>query len=106
VGSLPISGAINIATIKSYVGNFASQSVSVIDGTTNSVEATLPVETPLSIAGDPATNQIYAGDQKGIIVIIDGATNATTPVVPGGAINAIALNPVDDSYYAIPLIQN
>jgi YVTN family beta-propeller protein len=65
-----------------YVANTHSNSVTVIDGTNNSVAATVQAGNgPYAIAVDTAANRIYltniAGDH---LTVIDGRTLTATPV--------------------------
>src|SRR5262249_39143498 len=56
VGTMPIALAVNSADNRIYVANFRGASLSVIDGDSDSVVATLPVgERPYAVAVNPAT---------------------------------------------------
>ena len=47
-----------------YVANQGSNTVSVLNGRTNEVIATIPVGTlPIDIVGNPATNRLYVVNQ-------------------------------------------
>ena len=50
-----------IRRVRVYVGNFGSNTVSVIDGITNTVIATVPVVfSPFDLAVNEVTNRIYS----------------------------------------------
>jgi len=109
VGSLPSAIAVNPVTNMVYVTNAGStdeisNTVSVIDGATNTVVATLTVgTTPGAIAVNPVTNQVYVVNQSdNTVTVIDGATNkvVATPSV-GNAPIAIAVNPVTNQVYVV-----
>ncbi len=64
IATLPADGggglAVNPTTTRIYALSYNNQSVTVIDGTTNNVVATVPVEWGVnSIAVNPTTNRIY-----------------------------------------------
>jgi YVTN family beta-propeller protein len=101
VGSDPIAIAVNSATNKVYVANLGSDTVSVIDGATDTVTATVKVgEIPYMLAANPVTNNIYVSRTLGNFMdVIDGATNTTTPLGPRMQADAIAVNPVTNKIY-------
>jgi len=61
--------------------------VSVIDGATNTVVATVLVgANPAGVGVNPTTNRIYvANELSGTVSVIDGATNTVVATVPVGA---------------------
>ena len=62
VGLDPLGVAVNPTTNRVYVANGNSNTVSVIDGATNTLVATVPVQSaPETLAVNPSTNRIYAG---------------------------------------------
>jgi YVTN family beta-propeller protein len=77
---------VNPVTNRIYVANFDSGNVTVIDGATNVVTATLAAGGG-ALAINPVTNKIYLASNSGIgnVVIIDGATNTST-AVPAGSL--------------------
>ncbi len=104
--------AVNILTNKVYVAScntLVAPSpcfVTVIDGKTNKVTASVPVTTILNgfLAGitvNPVTNKIYVSDNTDEqIVIIDGATNAVTGTINlGVAPWGLAINPINNKLY-------
>lgn len=66
-------------------------SVSVINGSSNVVVATIPVgPSPYGVGVDPRTNRVYVANSAGTsnsssISVIDGATNTVTATVPAPA---------------------
>jgi YVTN family beta-propeller protein len=60
-----------------YVSNRHSNTISVINGTTNKVENTIEVgSAPYYIDGNPITNKIYVANYgSNTVSVIDGATN-------------------------------
>lgn len=76
-----------------YIANQGSNNVSVIDGNTNTVTATIPVGTqPSGIAVNPLTRRIYVANlaDNNVSVIEDDPVIATIPV--GTAPRAVAVN--------------
>ncbi len=88
VGSAPVGVAVNATSSKIYVANSGSNNISVIDGTSNSVVATITdpnAVSPVAVAVNPTTNTIYvANSQSNNLSVIDGATNTVTATVPVG----------------------
>ena len=87
VGSAPVSVAVNADNGIAYVANAGDGTVSVIDGSSDSVVARVPVGShPYSIAVDSATGKVYVthtySDQ---LSILDGATNTATDLKTGGS---------------------
>ena len=83
VGNGPVAAAVNPNTNKVYVANQGSDSVSVIDGTTNTVVSTVAlsatangVRGPRAITIDTAANLIYVADEASQdLAVIDGGTD-------------------------------
>jgi YVTN family beta-propeller protein len=63
-----------------YVTNHLSNTLSVIDGKTNKVSATIAIgKSPVGIAVNPVTNKIYATNiQSSTVSVIDGRVNKIT----------------------------
>jgi YVTN family beta-propeller protein len=127
VGNYPNGVAVNSVTNKIYVVNYcgnqfgcnatpAPGTVSVIDGATNTVTATVTVGVgPAIVLVDQATNKIWAfnscgstlscditGDNSHVIASvtqIDGATLATATANTGQGSGAMALNSVANKAY-------
>lgn len=101
-GSFPQAVAINSVTNTIYVANRNSNSVTVVDGATDSVVTTITVGTgPNAIAVNPVTNVIYTANYTaGTVTVIDGASNTVTATVTvGTSPRAIAVNPVTNKTY-------
>jgi YVTN family beta-propeller protein len=88
VGSYPVGIEVNPATNRVYVPNAGANTLSVIDGNTNSALATLPTgELPCAIAANPYTNRIYVANlNSNDVTVIDGATNTIVTTVPVGTL--------------------
>jgi YVTN family beta-propeller protein len=92
LASLPTYVAVNPTTNMIYVGNVDSNNVTVINGATNMVVATVPVggavgATPRGLVVNPVTNTIYALSYEdssfatsSYVTVINGAANTTTTV--------------------------
>jgi YVTN family beta-propeller protein len=64
------------------------------------VTATVPVgNSPIAIAVNAVTNQIYVANGGGTVTVIDGTTNATTTVTVGAVAVGIAANSVTNKIY-------
>lgn len=118
VGDYPASVVVNPAANTVYVGNLQSRSTSVIDGTDNTVIATISGAGSGAGPGivsvlDSATGTIYGYTQfktppvytKNVLTAIDCATNQATEVfepasVPSGG--ALAVNAVTGKIYMAP----
>src|SRR5271157_1009853 len=79
VGMGPREVAVNSVTNKIYVANFGNGSgntVTVIDGATNSAGPDIVVGLPAALAVNSVTNKIYVtnSDINGKVTVIDGAT--------------------------------
>jgi RHS repeat-associated protein len=94
--------AVNPSTNRIYVTNNSSDNVSVIDGATNTVVATVPVgDAPVGVAVNPSTNRIYVANyDDDTVTVIDGATNAVVATVPVGVEPyGAGVNPTTDRTY-------
>src|SRR5581483_6117175 len=74
-----------------YVADFVDDNVSVIDETTRTVTATVPVGAePVGVAADPTTHTVYVTNTGGAtdavggntVAVIDGITNTVTATIP------------------------
>jgi hypothetical protein len=95
--------AVNETTGRAYVANHDSNNVTVIDGKSRSVAATVQAGAgPEGIAVNPATNRVYvanAGDST--VTVIDGATNRVVATVrSGGYSQAVAVLGAANRVYA------
>jgi YVTN family beta-propeller protein len=87
VGDDPLAIAVNSTSDRVYVLNTTSGTVSVLDGKTDTVVATVNVgKWPYVLAANPAENKVYVSNIfRNAITIIDGATNTTKTVNAGSA---------------------
>ena len=115
VGSSPFGVGVNPATNRIYISNFLSNTISVIDGTTDAVIATVPVgRGPFGVDVNPTTSRIYVAnsatvlDANGVpistVSVIDGATNTVAATVPvSGGLNpstkGVGVNPTTNRIY-------
>ncbi|MBI3604658.1 MAG: Ig-like domain repeat protein [Nitrospirae bacterium] len=99
VGQGPAAIVVNPQTNMIYVANmnWPTNSVTVIDGATNQVSATVSVgRWPVALAINSETNQIYVG---GGACIIDGATNQLTASSIYCDSPAVAVSPLTGQAY-------
>src|SRR5262249_52732578 len=106
VGQAPARAAIDPRTDTVYVANFDDNTVSVINGQTNTVTATIPVgSTPIGIAADPRTNRIYVSNlNDNTVSVINGQTNTVVATIDmGSGVSALqdAVNPRINKVYVI-----
>lgn len=92
----PVDVAVNSATNRIYVASNGDginpSTVTVIDGTTNLVIATVTVGPyPCAIVANPISNKIYVSDGTHSMTIIDGASNATQNISVSGGSSVCAL---------------
>jgi YVTN family beta-propeller protein len=104
VGKAPSAVAINSLTNTIYVADRDSGDVAVIDGTTDTLTAQIPVPqtaSPISLAVNPTTNEIYVGTDALAFAVIDGATQKVTTVDPFllGGPASIAVSPLSNRVY-------
>jgi YVTN family beta-propeller protein len=109
VNSYPIGVAVNPSTNKIYVANEFSNTVSIIDGSTDKVDATIKVGSfPYGIDVNPLNNRIYTSNRgSGTVSVIDGSTNiqiANTSV--GKSPIGVAVNPSTSLIYVINIESN
>jgi len=86
-----------------YVANYSSNTISVIDTTSDTVVSTIPVASgPLAVAGIPSGTQIYVANFNSntvsVIAVSDNSLIATIPV--GSNPEYIAINPAGTMVYA------
>ncbi len=80
VGSYPVAIAVNPVTNLIYVANEGSNTVTVIEGSTNATTTVAAGSNPQAIAVNPVTNMIYEVNEiDNTMTVINGATNATRP---------------------------
>jgi YVTN family beta-propeller protein len=82
------------------VANLASNTVSVIDGETNTGFPVSAGTNPYAVAVDPVCDKVYVvNNGSANVTILDGATNTTTTVAAGTNPYAVAVNPVTSTAY-------
>ncbi|MGO8796805.1 MAG: YncE family protein [Candidatus Sulfotelmatobacter sp.] len=84
-----------------YVPNDGSNTVSVINGATNSVAATVAVgASPYAVAVNPVTNTAYVCNfSGGSVTAINGTTYATSTMTVGTNPLGMAINPLNNQIY-------
>ena len=98
----PVAVGVNPATNRVYVGNFGGDTVSVIDGTTNTVVATIQVPGgPHGVGVNPATKRVYVANfNVSYVAVIDGTTNTVVATIPVGfAPRGVGVNPATNRVY-------
>jgi len=100
-GRFPVAIAVNQATNRIYIVNQQDYTVSVIDGSNDSVIATVPSGyESFSIAVNPITNLIYVTNFLGNdVTVIDGVTHATKAVPVGSYPVGIAIDTAANKIY-------
>ena len=109
VGSVPYAAAVNPVTNKTYIVNFISDNVTVIDGATFSTTNVTVGSHPVAVAVNSVTDKIYVANQcgndpncnsySGTVTVIDGATNSTATVAVGSYPAAVAVNSATNKIY-------
>ena len=102
VGEYPISIAVNPKNGRAYVANGGDGTVTVLDGNSDAVVATVSVGShPYSVAASPSSGKVYVthtfGDQ---LSVIDGLTNAVADVKTGSS-DLVAINPRKGTVYLL-----
>ena len=85
VGLLPLGVGVNTITNRIYVSNLNSDNVSVINGDTNAVIATIAVgDGPRGVGVNIVTNKIYAAHitSANVYVIFGSTSSSASPVTP------------------------
>lgn len=94
-GNRPVATAVNPVTNKIYVANTGSNSVTVIDGASNSTTTVATGARPTAIAIDSVRNNIYVANRQGhSVTVIDGLTQGKATVAVGSFPVGLAVNPV------------
>jgi YVTN family beta-propeller protein len=108
VGNRPIYLAVDPTTNRIYVSNQADDTVSVIDGTSNTVLAVVNVgHFPNGIAVNPKTNTIYVANlTSGTLSIINGTTLTTSTLWLGPNPAKVAVNTSTNRVYVTLENQN
>lgn len=108
VDGFPHSVAVHPSQARIYVAalssNFASTFVLVIDTTTNTVLAKVPVAGASNIAVHPAGTQVYVAGGN-TLSVIDTATNTVTATVAVSNIGSVVVHPAGVRVYATGLFK-
>ncbi len=102
VGGGPLGVAVDPGTRTIYVANGFDDTMSVIDGKTNTVTATVAVgDYPHGVAVDPGTHTVYVTNTDADTVsVIDGTTNTVTATVAVGKYpRKVAVDPGTHTVY-------
>ena len=89
-----------------YVANYASNDLTVLDGTSNLVMATIKAgEHPRAIAVNPSTHTVFVANAHGnSVTVIDGTSNTELATVSvGSGPYAIAVDSAADKAYVVGL---
>jgi YVTN family beta-propeller protein len=100
-GSEPSAVAVDPTTDTVYVADESGNTVTVIDGETGTVTATIGVGTvPQAIAVDASTDTVYVANLGGTVSVIDGATDTVTATITVGITpDGVAVDPVTHTVY-------
>ena len=102
VGDTPEGVDVNPLTNKVYVANFNDDTVSVIDGATDTIMSTVNVgDLPINIGVNSKTNTIFVGNLlDDTVSVIDGATDTVVGTIKGiFRPTAIGVNPSTNKIY-------
>jgi YVTN family beta-propeller protein len=100
VGKDPVALAVNEVTNRIYVANNGGGSVSVIDGLSDTVSATVEVgQLPYVLAVNAVTNKVFVSRTfSDVMTVIDGATNAISTSKAGSADSVVVDSKKDRAY--------
>jgi len=103
VGQGPFAIAANESTNRIYVANYRDAGVSVVNGATNSVLASVATRAyPWAVAVNSATETIYVSHYgSNIVIALFGATNRTVPIELGAQASNLAINSATNKIYAL-----
>jgi YVTN family beta-propeller protein len=102
LGLYPIGAAVDPILNRIYLANGGDNTVSVLDGNTNLVIATVPVgPLPCAITVDPATGMVFVANANGNSVsVLNSQTASVVATIPVGAFPcAIAAMPQTNQIY-------
>jgi len=105
----PVSISINPSINMLYVANFAGDTVSVIDGKTNTVIRNIKVGSePSSVSVNPVTNIVYVTNGRdNTVSVIDGKTNTVIRNIKvGTSPYGVSVNPVTNMVYVANRFHN
>jgi YVTN family beta-propeller protein len=103
VGEGPQGVGVNPSTGRAYVANAGSNTVSVIDGSTNTVIDTVSAVrwAPEAVGVNPSTGRVYvANSASNTVSVIDGTTDTVVATVASGANPVgVGINPITGRVY-------
>jgi len=108
--AMPLRIAVNPTTNRIYVTKqycfiggvkTFSNSLSVIDGATNTIVTNIPIGTGLQgVAANPTYNHVFVANPGGArVAMVDGNTNTVLTSIPASSPRGIAVNPTTDHVY-------
>ena len=103
VGNLPLGVAVNTAGTRVYVTNYSSDTVSVIDGITQTVIGSpISVGTrPVGVIVSPDNSTVYvANSGSDTISVINAGNNTVIHTIPGVPCMTLAIHPSGSFLYA------
>jgi YVTN family beta-propeller protein len=109
VDTYPIGVAVNPVSRSVYVTNEFSNTISVIDGTTDSIKGTISTGSfPYGIAVNPFNDRVYAANRgSNTVSVVDGSTDTKLPDVQvGSSPVGIAVNPSSNWIYVTNINSN
>ena len=101
-GQQPMAIAVNEITNRAYIVGHNGSSVTVVDGKSRTVVATVKTGAgPEAVAVNPVTNRVYtANSGESSVSVIDGTTNTVIATVRTGSnCNSIGVNPTTNKIY-------
>ncbi|MGO4883373.1 MAG: YncE family protein [Bryobacteraceae bacterium] len=102
VGTNPEAIVANPVTNKIYVANQGSNTVTVIDGLTNSTSTIAVGAAPLALAINTVTNKIYVVNSGSAnVTAIDGATGSTSTIATASGGRAVAVNSATNQIFVV-----
>ena len=112
LGSKPSGMWPNKVTNKIYITDPTDETVTVVNGVTNSIDAVIQIAgdrpRPLSLDINPVTNKIYVGEYRlASVAVIDGRTNQVTATIPvGNHPTSVRVNPVTNTIFVPNALDN
>jgi len=102
VGTHPDCIAVNTVTGRAYIANSGSGNVSVLDGGTDQVIATVKTDRrPYYVGVNEATNKVFVSNTfSRVMTVIDGETN-TSKELPVGSGDALIVDGKSDKVYLL-----
>lgn len=105
IGNRLASVAVHPMLGRVYLLNQATASISVLDGKTGAILATLPITgaVPVSLCVNPLTNRLYAPTNTSGTYVFDCTTNQLLPMIPSyGLVSSnMVANPVTNRLYLL-----